>query len=203
MKYGISYEFDGIADQIYMKMHGITWKTEILRKMPLSIDEHCYYVDAEYILYPIPWVKTVSFIPDFVYQYRIGREGQSVSPEKMIRNKENYDRVMESLLSFYRLYQGGTLTGKDGKKISCTQEKLQYLENGIARVAAGRVKILLSLPADKEVKHALMQFEDELLRDYPEIYHANRNKAVKLLRVSRYGLYRAAVWALGRSRRKF
>ncbi len=109
---GISYEFDGIADQIYMKMHGITWRTEILRQMPLSIDEHCYYVDAEYILYPIPWVKTVSFIPDFVYQYRIGREGQSVSPEKMIRNKENYDRVMESLLSFYRLYQGGTLTGK-------------------------------------------------------------------------------------------
>ena len=74
VKYGISYEFDGIADQIYMKMHGITWKTEILRKMPLSIDEHCYYVDAEYILYPIPWVKTVSFIPDFVYQYRIGRK---------------------------------------------------------------------------------------------------------------------------------
>ncbi len=60
-------------------------------------------------------------------------------------------------------------------------------------MAAGRVKILLSLPTDKEVKHALMQFEDELLRDYPEIYHANRNKAVKLLRVSRYGLYRAAV----------
>ena len=186
-----------------MKMHGITWRTEILRQMPLSIDEHCYYVDAEYILYPIPWVKTVSFIPDFVYQYRIGREGQSVSPEKMIRNKENYDRVMESLLSFYRLYQGGTLTGKDGKKLPCSQEKLQYLENGIARVAAGRVKILLSLPAGKEVKHALVQFEDELLRDYPEIYHANRNKAVKLLRVSRYGLYRAAVWALGRSRRKF
>lgn len=203
VKYGISYEFDGIADQIYMKMHGITWKTEILRKMPLSIDEHCYYVDAEYILYPIPWVKTVSFIPDFVYQYRIGREGQSVSPEKMIRNKENYDRVMESLLSFYRLYQGGTLTGKDGKKLPCSQEKLQYLENGIARVAAGRVKILLSLPAGKEVKHALMQFEDELLRDYPEIYHANRNKAVKLLRVSRYGLYRAAVWALSKMNRSF
>lgn len=203
VKYGISYKFDGIADQIYMKMHGITWKTEILRKMPLSIDEHCYYVDAEYILYPIPWVKTVSFIPDFVYQYRIGREGQSVSPEKMIKNKENYDRVMESLLSFYRLYQDGKLIGKDETKISCSQEKLQYLENGIARVAAGRVKILLSLPADKKVKHTLIQFEGELLRNYPEIYHANRNKAVKLLRVSRYGLYRAAVWTLSKMNRSF
>ena len=80
VKYGKSYVLDGIADQVYMKMHGITWRTEILRQMPLSIDEHCYYVDAEYILYPIPWVRTVSFLPDFVYQYRIGRVGQSVSP---------------------------------------------------------------------------------------------------------------------------
>lgn len=71
VKYGKSYVFDGIADQVYMKMHGITWRTEILRQMPLSIDEHCYYVDAEYILYPIPWVRTVSFLPDFVYQYRL------------------------------------------------------------------------------------------------------------------------------------
>ena len=106
-----------------------------------------------------------------------------------------YNRLKRSYSTFMK--------GKDGKNLPCSQEKLQYLENGIARVAAGRVKILLSLPAGKEVKHALVQFEDELLRDYPEIYHANRNKAVKLLRVSRYGLYRAAVWALGRSRRKF
>ena len=32
--------------------------------------------------------ETVSFIPDFVYQYRIGREGQSVSPEKMVQEQE-------------------------------------------------------------------------------------------------------------------
>ena len=88
VKYGKSYVLDGIADQVYMKMHGITWRTEILRQMPLSIDEHCYYVDAEYILYPIPWVRTVSFLPDFVYQYRIGRAGQSVSPEKWCRTRK-------------------------------------------------------------------------------------------------------------------
>ena len=112
-------------------------------------------------------------------------------------------RVMESLLSFYRLYQGGTLTGKTERRFHALRKSYSILKIGIARVAAGRVKILLSLPADKEVKHALMQFEDELLRDYPEIYHANRNKAVKLLRVSRYGLYRAAVWALSKMNRSF
>ena len=120
---------------------------------------------------------------------------------KFIIKHEIKGRIRISLArKFHTVREADVL---DGKKISCTQEKLQYLENGIARVAAGRVKILLSLPADKEVKHALMQFEDELLRDYPEIYHANRNKAVKLLRVSRYGLYRAAVWALSKMNRSF
>ena len=195
VKYGISYGFDGIADQIYMKMHGITWKTEILRKMPLSIDEHCYYVDAEYILYPIPWVRTVSFLPDFVYQYRIGRVGQSVSPEKMVQNKKNYDRVLESLCAFYQKCRNG--------EIACSEEKLRYIESGIARVAAGRVKILLSLPADKKVRNQLVRFDKELLEKYPGIYHANRNKAVKALRMSRYRLYGAAVWVLKHQKRQF
>lgn len=195
VKYGKSYVFDGIADQFYMKMHGVTWRTEILRQMPLSIDEHCYYVDAEYILYPIPWVRTVSFLPDFVYQYRIGRAGQSVSPEKMVQNKKNYDRVLESLCAFYQKCQNG--------EIDCSEKKLRYIESGIARVAAGRVKILLSLPEDKKVRKQLVRFDKELLEKYPGIYHANRNKAVKALRMSRYRLYGAAVWALSKMNRSF
>lgn len=195
VQYGITYAFETVSSQIYMKMHGITWKTEILRQMSLFIDEHCYYVDAEYILYPIPWVKTVSFIPDFVYQYRIGREGQSVSPEKMIRNQKNYEKVMSSLLAFYKECRNGG--------IECGETQLHYIENGIARVAAGEIKILLSLPAAKEVRKKLIQLDQKLLRHYPAIYHANRNKAVTLLRVSRYRLYGMAVWALKKSRRKF
>ena len=195
VRYGKSYSFDGIAEQVYMKMHGLTWRTEILKQMPLAIDEHCYYVDAEYILYPVPWIRTVSFIPDFVYQYRIGREGQSVSPEKMVQNKKNYDRVLASLCNFYQKCRDG--------EIPCSEAKLHYIESGIARVAAGRVKILLSLPADKKVRNELVRFEQKMRREYPGIYHANRNKAVKLLRMSRYRLYGLAVWALQKSRRKF
>ena len=195
VKYGTSYSFDGIAGKVYMKMHGITWRTGILRQMPLAIDEHCYYVDAEYILYPVPWIRTVSFIPDFVYQYRIGREGQSVSPEKMVQNKKNYDRVLASLCAFYQKCRDG--------EIFCSEAKLHYIESGIARVAAGRVKILLSLPADRTVRNDLVQFERKMLKKYPGIYHANRNRAVKLLRMSRYRLYRLGVWVLRRSSRKF
>lgn len=192
VKYGKRYCFDEISSRIYMKMHGLTIRTELLQKNRerIRLDEHCYYVDAEYILYPVPYIGTVTFVPDFVYQYRLGREGQSVSPEKLIQNRENYDRVLRSLFRFYEQCQSG--------KISCSHEKLSYIETGIARIAAGRVKILLSLPGSSENRNQLKEFETWLKKAYPKIYRANRNRAVQALRKSRYALYRAASWMVKR-----
>lgn len=31
------------------------------------------YVDMEYITYPIPYVNTITFLKDYVYQYRVGK----------------------------------------------------------------------------------------------------------------------------------
>ena len=126
MRYRETYRFDDIADRLYVKMHAMTVKTELLRKAVLEegqrLDEHCYYVDAEYILYPIPYVETISFLPDFVYMYRIGRQGQSVSLSKMRKNEENYRRVLQSLFRFYdRCRMGGTSEPQGGGRLSCSK----------------------------------------------------------------------------------
>ena len=98
VEYQKEYVFDEIADRIYIKMHNMTVKTEILKKHNIKVDEHCYYVDTEFITYPIPYVKTICFVEEFVYMYRLGRQGQSVSIEKMQYNEKNYDRVIASLV---------------------------------------------------------------------------------------------------------
>ena len=187
VEYGRAYDFDDIAHKLYIKMHSMTIRTSILKgtlRQGRRIDEHCYYVDAEYILYPIPSVQTVSFIEDFVYMYRIGRQGQSVSPDKMRQNAENYDRVLATLLSFHEACQSGS--------IACSQQKLRYIDQVTARIVAGKIKILLSMPRSREAKSRLKSFDQGLRRDYPAIYDANQNRAVELLRKSRYGLYGVA-----------
>lgn len=180
VEYQKTYQFDDIADRLYMKMHNMTIRTEILREHQIRIDEHCYYVDTEYILYPIPYVKTISFVDAFVYYYRLGREGQSVGLEKMQKNEQNYDKVIHSLLGFYK---------KLGCEILCSEKKQDYIAGIIARVTAGKVKIMLSFPASKEKKKELIQFEHHIRLDYPEIYSRNKNKAILLLRMSGYLLY--------------
>lgn len=180
VKYQKTYQFDDIADRLYMKMHNMTIRTEILREHQIHIDEHCYYVDTEYILYPIPYVKTISFVDAFVYYYRLGREGQSVGLEKMQKNEQNYDKVLSSLLRFYQQL---------GRQLPCTDIKKRYIARLIARVIAGKFKIMLSFPPSAEKKQQLQQYDRTLKEQYRDIYDSNINKAVSLLRKTQYHTY--------------
>lgn len=174
------YNFDDVADQLYIKMHSMTIKTEILRKHQITIDEHCYYVDAEYILYPIPYVNTICFVDAFVYYYRIGSAGQSVSIDKMQKNEQNYDKVISSLLKFYSNVK---------KSSECSEQKKSYIASLIARIIAGKMKIMLSFPTSSGKKRDLEKFDQQIRQDFPDVYQKNQNKAVAMLRCSHYWLY--------------
>lgn len=181
--YNHLYEFDNIADRLYMKMHNMTIRTDILRSSNIRIDEHCYYVDLEFITYPIPYIHTISFLRDTVYYYRIGTHGQSVNLKKMQSNEENYNKVLESLLSFY---------SKLGITCSCTEKKKSYIASIIARAVSGKIKIMLSFPKIYNKKQQLEDFDAYLKKNYPDIYYSNLNPAVALLRKSHYHLFSMA-----------
>lgn len=180
VEYQKTYQFDAIADKLYMKMHNMTIKTEILRAHQIQIDEHCYYVDTEYITYPIPYVNTICFVDGFVYYYRLGREGQSVGMDKMQKNEQNYDKVLTSLLHFYQQL---------GKEVPCTEKKKRYIARLIARVIAGKFKIMLSFPPSAEKKKQIRQYDRNLKEQYRDIYDSNINKAISLLRKTQYHTY--------------
>lgn len=180
VEYQKMYCFDDIADKLYMKMHNMTIRTEILRENKIQIDEHCYYVDTEYITYPIPFVETICFVDGFVYYYRLGREGQSVGLDKMQKNEKNYDKVLSSLLQFYKQL---------GNELICTEPKKRYIARLIARVIAGKFKIMLSFPPSEEKKQQLKRYDRILKEQYRDIYDSNINKAVSLLRKTQYHTY--------------
>lgn len=46
---------------VQIGMHSLVIKTEILKNNHISLDENCFYVDVEYILYPVPYISTVQF----------------------------------------------------------------------------------------------------------------------------------------------
>lgn len=70
--------------------------------MGRRLDEHCFYVDAEYNLYPIPFVKTIAFLEKQVYCYRLGMETQSMNIRNMQKNCAHHEMVLTHLLEFYK-----------------------------------------------------------------------------------------------------
>ena len=183
VEYRKVYDFESIADRCYVKMHNMTIRTVILREHQIHIDEHCFYVDMEYILYPMPYVQTIAFLPEFLYQYQIGRQGQSMDPAKMQRNAAQYDQVLASIYAYYDAHCRDIEQPNRKKYIDCL----------ISRFYASRIKILLSMPDAMTRKNEFMEMEDTLQRDYADIYAANVNKPIRLLRGSRYVLYPLAV----------
>ena len=181
VSYGREYAFSEVSGKTFLKMHALTIKTELLRKIP-RIDEHCFYVDMEYVLFPIPYVRTVTFLEEVVYQYRIGLAGQSMDMKSMQKNEVNYTRVLDRLLAYYEEQQRRKIP------VYC----LTYLENSLGRMAATRFKIFLSFPYDRSIPGKMKAFDRNLKERYPRIYAAVINKPVLLLRKSGYLLYPAA-----------
>ena len=178
-EYGKEYRFGDIADRLFMKMHTMTVRTEVLRKTGKQLDEHCYYVDVEYALYPVPWIRTIVFLDEFVYMYRLGRPGQSMTLTRMRKNRRNHERVLASLLDFY----------EEQKKRGIPRPYLAYLEKEIAGVFCSHVKIYLSFPCSRKVCRALRKKDRSLKRDYPEIYRSAGSLSIWGLRLSGYLLY--------------
>lgn len=177
-KYGTPYAFEDICNEVYINMHAATFRTELLKKMKRRLDEHCFYVDTEYMLYPIPFVKTVTFLKKPVYEYRLGVGFQSVEIRNMQKNCSHHEMVLSHLLDFYR-----------DECASLAHRKRRYVERGVARVLVSQFKIYLSFEPDRQWKKKIKNLDKRIKREFPGVYQAVENSAVKWLRKSGYHIY--------------
>lgn len=81
--------------------HGISYKTEILHSINYQQTEGISYTDDEWIFMPMSVVHSVSYFPNDMYHYLMGREGQTFDPLVM---KSSFDKriiVGKSMVSFF------------------------------------------------------------------------------------------------------
>ncbi len=84
--------------KILIAMHSLCYKTSILRDNDITILENCFYTDTEFAIYPFKYINTITLLPYPVYLYRIGVEGQSVSPTGVRKHYEDYQKVITSIV---------------------------------------------------------------------------------------------------------
>lgn len=92
-------EVKRMAPDQNLLMHSFTYRTAILReKTQLVLPEHTFYVDNLYAYVPLPHVRTMLYLDVDLYQYFIGRDGQSVEEKTMISRIDQLIRVVEAMI---------------------------------------------------------------------------------------------------------
>ena len=102
--YGRCYRFEELPRnaRLYLGIHSITIRTQILREHDIRLQEHTFYVDVEYGLLPIPFVRTVEFMRGPVYLYYVGNQGQSIAAANFVRRYDDHYRVVRRMAEFAR-----------------------------------------------------------------------------------------------------
>jgi len=151
--YGRSYEADKVfSDGVirFFTMHGVCYRTELLREMNYRQSEGVSYTDQEWVFYPLFNVETIAFADIPLYRYNIAREGQTMDPSVLMRNLSQLITVTESIAHYF-------IKNADGDYSS---ERIDFLRN----VVADRIRIILR-------KYLLVMSDEEFAQsDFESVY---------------------------------
>ena len=179
-KYGevISYE-DALK---YMgelqQMHMTTYRTAILKENNIKISEKMFYVDNEYKIYPSIYLKMAIILKDVLYQYRLGREGQSVAPESLIKNRFMLEQVTLNCLTFF--------SQKNQQMLSILREAINLRLNKMIHL---RTQTAFLQENSQQAKTELKAFLDKVKQTNPDFYNHISTKLVKLLKFFGFGFF--------------
>lgn len=172
-----------VNEYIYPRQLGMwvmTYKTDVLRKSGLILPEHTLYTDQIYCTVPFNTAKTMQFFDFYVYCYRIGRDGQSVSPESRLKHiKETLDHC--EFLTRFCAEQSSS-------------DNYNYICFRVAAYFCAALRALLLLPISKESLIKIKDYEkliDSICHDvYLEVVNVGgMGKLVKYMRLTHYSIY--------------
>ena len=173
VEYDKELRFDEIdTDHTYFTMSGSMIKTDILRQMDIRLQEHTYFVDVEFILYPIPYINTVMFVDSFIYKYLQGNDEQSVHVPNMVKRYDHHERVIKSVIE-YR------------KNTPMSNAQANYYDSILKRVLYTHYGLCVVYDEDKARGYSrLKEFDKYLSAENPEMaaYIGNAMPIVKTAR---------------------
>lgn len=177
--------FNEVAKYITIAMHSMTIKTNILRNTKLKIDENCFYVDMEYTLFPLPFVKSCLLLDKPIYDYLIGTSGQSMNYDVFIKRRAQHQRVLLRLFEFYN-------------SLLDTDENIKYLIRERIRAATYiHYRILLTLNP-KKTKKEYINFDKNVPHDIYTVISGKTKYLINLIRKTKYTLFSPIVFVLQR-----
>ena len=148
----------------FLAMHRIAYKTSLFREVNFKLPEKTFYTDVLYA--HLPFFKTNHFIyyklP--LDRYYVGREGQSMNPANLIRNKTHMFLIFSSLYENYILYKNNINSNKKLYFLNFLDEYNSYIFNVLLKQSY--------VIAKQDIKQRIEYIKQEI--NEPKIYNSFR-----------------------------
>lgn len=92
--------FDGSWPFGNVWMHSLAYRTDLLRKIAYRQTEGVLFSDQEWDTIPLAHARSFAHVPEPVYRYLIGREGQSVDPNVRFKSLWMYFPILKHIVTF-------------------------------------------------------------------------------------------------------
>ena len=113
----------------YFAMHGLCYRTELLRQMNYHQSEGISYTDQEWAFYPMSRIETIAFADIPLYRYNTTREGQTMDEAVVMNSLSQLVTVTEALAKYFLELPIEELSA----------ERVAFLQNYVA----DRIRIIL------------------------------------------------------------
>lgn len=177
------FHFGKIVNETGISMHALVIKTNILKKKQIYIDEHSFYVDVEYILYPVPYIRSIIYYDIFVYMYRFAQVEQSVSIKGYQKNMQDHIYVIMHILEYIHQYKNS----EGAEKV-----KVYYMEKRLAKMIDSQVSIFTSFSLhDKKIRKQFREFDRVIREKNKQVYRLSGEYSgmLRILRMTKFHGY--------------
>lgn len=171
-----------VLDYVYGSIHSVTYRTSILKDNNIRMTEKIFYEDNEYVLYPIPYVRSVFISNANVYVYVIDQATQSISKTNTQRRIGQLERISKNIISFYESIC-------DLNSIDTVNKN--YILRAVTNQVYAVFNVYLTFDEDLRKHRAELKLYDTQIQKISKRVYRNANKyrMIKVTRLFNYSLY--------------
>lgn len=146
--------FSELPDNCPLAMHAVAYRSTIFNEIDYHQTEGVSYTDMEWIFHPLTRVKSLYYFHKPIYQYLLGREGQSVDTITMIKRLNHREKGVYSQLKIIN-------------SLTADNPAYKRMENMIQ----GRLQFIYYNSFSRYSDFVLERLDSVLKRDYPYFYN--------------------------------
>lgn len=87
----------------FIAMHTVLYRASLLKETGMKLPEHTFYVDNIFVYEPLPYVKSMYYLPEDLYRYYVGREDQSINEQVLMKRIDQHIRVANIVIDSHDL----------------------------------------------------------------------------------------------------